>query len=187
MINIQVKPHHSPLLFLDIDGVLNGDDTKEAHFGITPECPQEHSGFTWLCSHRIKQLNKIINAVPQTQIVLSSTWRAYGTEAVERMLHSVGFEGFLYSSTPRTFSYTPREMEISAWFNDRNINWKETPFVILDDLNIDTILGFRPNHVQTSYDPNIVDHAGNVLTPGFSDELVHKAIQLLQPNPSFTT
>jgi hypothetical protein len=176
----QFLPHHAPLLFLDIDGVLNGDDTETAYFGFTTGCPQEHSGYTWLCPHRIAQLNKIIEAVPETQIVLSSTWRAYGTEAVEKMLQSMGFEGFLYSATPRRISYTPREMEISAWFEERRINWKETPFAILDDLNMDTIWGFRPHHVQTTHDPNIIDDEGNVITIGFTDEQVKQTITLLK-------
>lgn len=178
--------HHSPLLFLDIDGVLNGDDTADAIIGVTRNAPPEHAdrftgkGYTWLCPHRIAQLNKIIEAVPETQIVLSSTWRAYGTEAVEKMLQSMGFDGFLYSETPRYFSYTPREMEISAWFVERRINWKETPFAILDDLNMDTIRGFRPHHVQTTHDPNIIDCEGNVITIGFTDEQVKQVITLLK-------
>lgn len=173
-------PFQDPLLFLDIDGVLNGDDTEVAYFGFTPECPHEHSGLAWLCPHRIAQLNKIIEAVPEAKIVLSSTWRAYGVEAVERMLRAEGFEGFLYSATPRRISYTPREMEISEWFEERRIAWKETRFAILDDLNMDTIWGFRPHHVQTTYDPHFTDPDGTLQTPGFNDEHVAKAIGLLK-------
>lgn len=52
------------LLFLDIDGVLNWAKTED-----------RLDGYVGLCKDRIARFNRIIEAVPDVKIVVSSTWR----------------------------------------------------------------------------------------------------------------
>jgi hypothetical protein len=51
-----------PILFLDVDGVLNGHEKLE-------------SGYCGVCQRRAALLNQILAAVPQAKIVISSAWR----------------------------------------------------------------------------------------------------------------
>lgn len=50
------------LLFLDIDGVLNGHEALE-------------SGYCGISHERASILNRVLSAVPDVQIVVSSAWR----------------------------------------------------------------------------------------------------------------
>lgn len=169
----------TPILFLDIDGVLNGDDTRVCILGLD-KIPETHQGYVWLCPERIKQLNKILDAVPETRVILSSTWREYGLRVVGNALRSEGFRYRLHGLTPpKRLSYTPRAMEISAWFQNAGLDFREHNFAILDDLDLPEIPEFKSRHVQTTDDENIIT-GGEILTPGFSDEHVRRAIDLLR-------
>ncbi|MCH8517836.1 MAG: hypothetical protein LAT68_16080 [Cyclobacteriaceae bacterium] len=169
----------TPILFLDIDGVLNGDDTRMCILGLD-KIPEAHQGYVWLCPERIKQLNKILDAVPDTKVILSSTWREYGLRVVEVALRSEGFRYRLRGLTPpRRFSSTSRAMEIEDWFRNAGLDFREHKFVILDDLDLSDNPEFKARHVQTTDDPNFETESGEIITPGFSDEMVQAAINLL--------
>lgn len=181
MLNYLDKEHHNkPILFLDIDGVLNGNDTRQTIQGVDLIC-KEHKNYTWLCQHRINQLNKILDAVPNTWMVLSSTWRTYGIKVVQEALEQEGFRYKIHDMTaPPRLSYYPKDMEISGWFRDHEIDFRNYSFAILDDLPMSEIPELSKYHVQTTYDSNIIDESGNVYTPGFTDQQVKDTIQLLK-------
>ncbi len=104
------------IIFLDVDGVLNWQGTKD-----------RIGGYIGLCSERIAQLNKITDAVPEAKIVVSSTWRhsfAAGVyddfNGLVELLKKRGVTGTIIDLTPKRFSYVPRGGEIREWIEDFN-------------------------------------------------------------------
>lgn len=170
-------------MFLDIDEVLNGSATEYfmpgLHSNMEPLCTL-HIGNKWICPHRVSQLNRILEAHPDTRVILSSAWRGYGIRAVQAALKREGFKGTLVGSTPpESYPKISRDMEISQWFECQGIDHEEVRFVILDDLPMDTIVAFQPHHVQTTGAPTIIHDDGRVEVVGFSDADVEHAIMIL--------
>ena len=129
------------VIFLDIDGVLNSEESMR-ELGM---------GNFWSDNPHpmhIRWLNKIIEETGAV-VVISSTWR-HGMSSTNmwRLLHLLGFRGTVIDNTPRLNSAF-RGTEIKAWLNihiDKFIkygnsdslashNCKEQveSFVILDD------------------------------------------------------
>ncbi len=109
-----------PVIFLDIDGVLNNHNTKErlpsGVFGIDPV--------------NVANLNKLIQNI-DIEIVLSSTWRlCYPLPVINGFLKAVGFKGLVMSRTESIIAAYHRGEEIQAWLNK---NPDVDSFVILDD------------------------------------------------------
>jgi len=120
-----------PLIFLDIDGVLNSarylaahtdgegvvivDGAFDATAHVDPEC--------------VERLNRLV-ADTGASVVLSSSWRiSFGMEKTQSSLAARGFAYQLADSTPRILG-EPRHTEIRAYLS----NYAEwPPFVILDD------------------------------------------------------
>lgn len=176
----------TPILFLDIDGVLNGDGSP--HFPPTApkvilerlrESQLEPERVDFLCEHRVSQLNKVLDAVPNTRVVLSSTWRLWGVSNVLECLKMVGYRYDISDITPIRFSYVPRDHEISSWFYEEGLSYRKTKFCILDDLQMSNIPDFSSHHVQTTSAPNIISNDIVLDTPGFSNEHVVKAVRFL--------
>jgi hypothetical protein len=172
-----------PILFLDIDNVLNGDGTPPLKADM-PCAIERHIGFTWLCNNRIEQLNKILDAVPNTKVVLSSTWRTYGIEPVLAALKSVGYRHSIDDRTPLRFSYSPRDMEILSWFNENDLDYKTVTFCILDDLPMVNIPYFQNRHIQTTHYANETRPDGTLDIAGFTDSQVAQAIKILTTSPA---
>lgn len=63
--------NETPLIFLDIDGVLNSSkfltDTDNLEFGTTD----------YVDPKAVRRLKSILDAVPEARIVISSNWRFY--------------------------------------------------------------------------------------------------------------
>lgn len=119
------------VIFLDIDGVLNNDTTKE-HFKL----------FTGLSPHLVKTF-KDWYKTKDYQIVLSSTWRK--DEEFMQHLNENGI--FWHSVTPQIHGYQ-RGFEIQMWLL-RNECEK---YAILDDMNAGEFLPNQRKYlVQTSY------------------------------------
>lgn len=105
----------SPVIFLDLDGVLHPVDAVE------------HEFFSESCVFALRRLVDSCNA----QVVLSSTWRlspqlrqdAY-LQLAERAVQVVG-------DTPRGRS---RAAEILAWLNE---NCSSAPWLAIDDLPLE--------------------------------------------------
>jgi hypothetical protein len=135
------------LLFLDVDGVLNGQTN-----GIEPEL--------------VARLNRIVE-MSGCKVVVSSTWRLhYELPILQSMLNAAGFTGKLAGRTPKYMSCTEhldagwecdqahRGHEIKTYL--RNAYPDEQPtIVILDDGGDMEPYGERL--VQTQYDVGLED------------------------------
>lgn len=159
-------------IFLDIDGVLN--DHRAWPTGYSPILPDQ-----------VGHLNKILSAVPEAMIVLSSAWRYVFNTAgiVEALLGAFGVEciGRVHGVTSLDEVHdTPDVGDVATW-SALGMAWRPQQiidyvdkhgvslFVVLDDLP----LGFygNPGHpvfVQT--DPKT----------GLTDQDAHRAITVLR-------
>lgn len=143
---IQCDFQHHPVVFLDIDGVLNHIGCKE-ETDFLPEAIQV-----------LNELNK-----RNCWFVLHSSWRtAFPLRLIEQELLKHGFQGFLLDKTveyigkPELKSFTwnsleemethPIEEEILQYIRLYDIK----QFLILDDLPFQTPL-LSKHQVQTSY------------------------------------
>lgn len=183
------------IIFLDIDGVLNWTGTED-----------RYCGFIGLDPELIARFNRIIDAVPDAKIVISSTWRhamagSYGGyktfKGLIKLLHDRGLKGTIIDKTPKRFSYVPRGSEIREWLEDNE--GKYTSFVILDD-DSDGMAGYtsapygeapftaqdlRPFHVLTNWsgDPNVKLDDGTDEPGGLQDRHIEAAIRVLLAPP----
>ncbi len=117
------------LLFLDIDGVLNSDDSpvnEQFLYSFSPDC--------------VKVLNRILQKY-QLKIVLSSSWRmVFDTEKQNRIFKENGVVQMPYGQTP-DLGYSNRAKEIKAYLKNRKVE----NFLILDDMNLQ---GFKHHFVR---------------------------------------
>jgi len=105
------------VLFLDIDGVLN--NYHQRNFGESfspPSCDA---------------LNSILDRVPDLKIVISSSWRMWGTDYMQKLLEKNGIK----DAKSKVIDITGNELgnrgfQIHCWLNR---NPSVTQFVILDD------------------------------------------------------
>jgi len=115
----------SPLIFLDIDGVLNN----------TPW--MEKAGFGTLDPANVEKLIRLIQLV-DADLVISSDWRFFHKyDVLCRRLVSEGIPNRFVGSTPcleaegkTDDEIVPRGLEIDAWLKNNNFNGL---FCILDD------------------------------------------------------
>jgi hypothetical protein len=126
------------VLFLDIDGVLNGWKSTKNSFGFDDEC--------------VKAFQPIIK-IPGLKIVVSSSWRLMETpeNLVKILEENVGIpKGMIIGQTPNLaeaeelesghviwHGFT-REDEIQAWLNKHP---EVESFVVLDDLSMKGLVG----------------------------------------------
>ncbi len=111
-----------PVVFLDIDGVLNNYTTRQ----VLP------AGGIGIDPVNVTNLNKLIERV-DVEIVLSSTWRLmYSLSSFNRLLERMGFKGQVWERTIEIMAAYNRGEEIQEWL-DRHPD--VTNFVILDDDN----------------------------------------------------
>lgn len=107
----------TPVLFLDFDGVLN-------HGGTT----QRHQGYVGLDPANVARLNAIMREVPETRIVISSSWRiTHGVAEMRGLLVEAGFEhpravvgktpGWKEANGSIVGAHPTRGHEIQAWLD----------------------------------------------------------------------
>jgi hypothetical protein len=141
----------APLLFLDIDGVLNSRRFFVGRYnGADPD------GMTWEESQidpaAVAILNRIL-AETGAECVLSSTWRLmHPTFWIEDMLAGRGFTGRIIDATP-DLNDKPRGLEIQAWLDAQ----REQPpaFAIVDDDEDMVHLSHRL--VRTTFDEGLTE------------------------------
>jgi hypothetical protein len=134
------------IIFLDIDGVLNGDNTEE----------ETKSGCMFVEDRLIRKLKRIISAT-KAKVVLSSDWRYHKDEPIlnedylelQAKLEEYGIEFFGW--TP-VISQEHRGLEIDAWLKKRSYI---SSFVILDD-RFD-MHPHNKNHVKVGYKTGLTD------------------------------
>lgn len=157
------------IIFLDIDGVLNCNDTyTNAEFR---EYPYNHFD-----PKLVGNLNNITQATG-ANIVISSSWRINRTfRELREILVKAGVTGKIIGQTERlhfsNWSHSvPRGCEILHWMETNKgilgnlLQWRD--YVILDD-DIDMLYWHRANFFQT-------DPSGG----GLTDNLVYRIINFL--------
>ena len=122
----------TPIIFLDIDGVLNCSAlnmSKEMFNAIN----DVGTRYGRLSSSRIKNLNSLISDTG-AEIVLSSTWRS--SENVNGVLYDAGINGKIVSHTPFLREEgSLRGNEIYVWIQ-KHIAYQQRDnfkYVIIDD------------------------------------------------------
>lgn len=156
------------VIFLDIDGVLNGDNGSPL---FSEGWPISH-----LETNLIEKINQIVEALDQiseikTKIVISSSWRVRFTlpEMIE-MLQTKGLRVEIIGVTPRLFPKkmslpVERGQEIKAWLQDIK-EYQVNKFVILDDES--DMMDLKNFLIKTNY------------KTGITDADVNKAINMLK-------
>lgn len=132
------------VLFLDIDGVLNHQNTKD-----------RVCGFVGLDPELIAIFNKIVDAVPDLKIVVSSTWRKsvmpgvyHNFDELKALLAKRGLKGEIIGRTP-DFAHIGghRGSEIGNWLVGHP---EVTHYAILDD-DSDAGEGHEDHYVRTCW------------------------------------
>ena len=138
------------VMFLDFDGVLNTDRHQAyLHRQGLPASDEFGAVFD---PDAVASLRAITDAVPDLKIVIESSWKSFGLNAMRRMWKARGLPGKVYDITPRidndelllsvdlddpeAFSKLEglgKGGEIQAWL-DAHEEEVET-YVILDDVN----------------------------------------------------
>ncbi|WCK57067.1 HAD domain-containing protein (plasmid) [Aneurinibacillus sp. Ricciae_BoGa-3] len=126
------------LIFLDIDGVMNHREhyVRSKYHTLQEFCP--------VAVKNLKQIIKVCDA----KIVLSSTWRKFGTTKTLRKLifSQYGLQQYLIGKTP-VLQNEPRGKEIQLYL--RRLRKPTANFIIIDD--DDDMEEFLPHLVQTSF------------------------------------
>lgn len=107
------------VLFLDIDGVLNGYDIFQS------KRPYPLSEFN---EEKVNILNSLFEEIPDLKLVLSSSWRFF--DGIENIVKASGISKELFSITP--YSEKSRGDEIKQWIKDFN---KPCIYCIVDDID----------------------------------------------------
>lgn len=135
-----------PLLFLDIDGVLNGHeyDAHAKSCTITPACAD--------------RLN-IILTITDCRLVISSAWRymihrgAMTIRGFEHLLqsHRIRAQDRIIGITREDRSIEePRALQIAEWWNEHRRDWGDTKaWAIVDDMDLGFTQSLMP-FVQTN-------------------------------------
>lgn len=106
-----------PVIFLDIDGVLNTFEKV-----VELSLPLQRSS--------VEVLNQLIEK-SGAKVVISSSWRLYyDLEKIEEILENFGFVGEIIGKTP-VLKGSERGEEIKTWLQVKGANTQG--FVILDD------------------------------------------------------
>ena len=126
------------ILFLDIDGVVNCEHTR-----------QRHRGFTGIDPHLAFIVGKITLAIPELKVVLSSSWRMFEDGGIDEIESQVVP---LYGQTPRLEGEI-RGKEIQAWLDQHP---EVERYAILDDDN-DMLPVQMPNFFQTAWHTGITE------------------------------
>ncbi len=141
------------LIFLDVDGVLNSQQTLErrnqrgGHIGIDP--------------YHVLLVHRIIVATG-AKVVLSSSWRhsEAGREEIMKVIHFIDYTGNCCSGV--------RGAEIYSWLN-KNVDYDirdEVRYVILDD-DSDMLLNQKDHFFKTTW------------KEGMTEEIAKKVIEYL--------
>ncbi len=114
-----------PIIFLDVDGVLNSCRWFRVRGKPTTKGPL---GVHDLDPHAVRRLNRIIDRTG-ARVVVSSVWRLTRSVAqLQEVLEARGFRGNVVGKTPQFGRF--RGHEIQAWLFDHPEIGR---FVIIDD------------------------------------------------------
>tara|TARA_R110000824_G_scaffold12226_7_gene53644 strand:- start:57648 stop:58133 length:486 start_codon:yes stop_codon:yes gene_type:complete len=159
------------VVFLDVDGVLNAENSTGQVWGSGTY--MQYSA--WIIDPvLVERLNRISKEVNNLTIVLSSSWR-YAEQSghidINNMLEEKGYVGpkiiertICDDENEEAIPSQPRGKEIQRWLDEHP---EVENFVILDD--DDDMAHLMPNLIQTSFEDG-----------GLLDKHVDEAIRRLQ-------
>jgi len=132
------------IVFLDIDGVLNGTNFLQASvWPVVKENQFWVMALNNLDSRAVELLNELL-AKTGSKVVVSSSWRhAWKRTQIQSLLCEKGFHGEILDMTPELGD---RAVEIRMWVNIWRHFHSTINFVILDD---DPVEGFGELFVKT--------------------------------------
>lgn len=158
------------IIFLDIDGVLNGAHSKSS-------C----DGCVGIDTAKINRLAKIV-AATNAEIVLTTTWKDYYELGAYKQTHPVGKylnnklrkAGLRVHGVIPTAPWSKRGAAILKWLDTHSAHCSLTNFVILDDELFDyERWGLDKHLIKTIWDND------NPEIEGLTDYLVYAAIDIL--------
>lgn len=181
------------LIFLDIDGVLNSENSFSNGNTHYFEWPENH-GVTNGGHHiRFCPLSKrfINDLIDQTgaKVVISSVWRYQGLEYLKKVWELEGMSGEIIGITPRLFGdgfTVPRGIEIEKFLEDRgfySVFWSvEEQQKYIDNSGIENFIIIDDDSDMMLYQSN---HFVNVLPSprnreGFNQQYFEEAISKLK-------
>ena len=166
-------------LFLDIDGVLNNEETyrrpaimteefvnrivDESYMGIDPSC--------------IDRVNRIVRET-STDIILSTSWVVVvGFEFTINWLRWYGLKGNILGHTPRKRSLYGRDNEILLCLSENpQLKSKKGRYVVLDD-SPDVVTAKLWNPYWKMFASHVVHTKSEI---GLTDADTSKAIKILR-------
>ncbi|CDC28619.1 putative uncharacterized protein [Prevotella sp. CAG:386] len=169
--------NHSKIIFLDFDGVLNTEH-HQRQLLYERKAWQDKYG-TCFDPEAVKQLQTIVD-MTHADIVIESSWKYLGLEAMQEMWQDRQLPGRVIDITPSVISdsmllstdlerTSPSALhckgaEIASWLYDNNI--QDAPYAIIDDEYV-ILESQLPHLVLTNpYD-------------GLTEELAMRAINIL--------
>lgn len=168
MSNLEYYNPDKPVVFLDIDGVLN----SQLWF-TSEQCKKDREIYSKTKDFHAKDLDprsiEILNSIADWNFVLSSTWRKIATlEKNQKLLDMRGFKGKLMAQIPELGNDCLRGNEIYKFINE-NFGCQFDRYVIFDD-DSDMLLWQREHYF------NIDGYVG--ITP----TIIYKAKRFLKVN-----
>ena len=147
------------IIFLDFDGVLNTEHYQNLLYHEGKALQDEYGSY--FDPEAVKQLKRIIDTT-QADIVVESSWKYLGLEAMQEMWEEREMPGRVIDITP-TVGYN-KGMEIASWLSEHTI--EGTKYVIIDDEYV-ILDSQQPHFILTNpYD-------------GITEELADRAISIL--------
>ena len=153
------------VVFLDIDGVLNSEEYFiNRDTSVPRESHEDYLVFN-LDKILIDKLNKIIRQVKPI-IVLSSSWRVYDMDKINRALRRKGFCSTIMFKTARP-SNDDRGKEIKDLIQKNDVK----DYVVIDDDSFDIESDIpKEQFIKTSWKKGLEDSHVNYITKYFNKE-----------------
>lgn len=156
----------SPILFLDIDGVLN---SSRYWHDSGQFLPMGRAGA--IDPQAVARLNTVLDAVPETIVVLCSSWRSAGVAYCREVLAERGFAYRIHGAT-RGFveEVGTRWDDIAHWLDTHPLF--TGPVVVLDDDGDARPMGRLANNrtswVQPNHQAGLTDEAVPMVVHGLT-------------------
>jgi hypothetical protein len=129
------------IIFLDIDGVIASLDHIRITSLLEEDNPDKYGyAFDPRCVKNLQYIIKQTNA----KLIISSSWKSMGKEALLTMWKMRELPGEIIGTTPDLLRGS-RGMEIQVWIDTNDV----TKFVIIDD-DIDMLDSQSPYFVKTN-------------------------------------
>ena len=116
------------IIFLDFDGVLNTEYYQGLLQFQGKQWQDEHGAF--FDPKAVRQLKRIIDATG-ADIVVESSWKYLGLEAMQELWRVRDLPGRVIDITPSLTGNASKGEGISAWLSEHVT--PDTPYVIIDD------------------------------------------------------